>query len=121
MSDANKILFVCSQSPGQGNLAREALDACFATAAFEQTVSVYFYGDAVWQLLKGQGNNPSTGKNISQSWQAAELYDITGLYVCQQSAAQRGLTSQDLIDSVTLIPTAQAQALMASQHSILSF
>ena len=115
------ILVVCSQAPSRGNLAREALDAAFAVAAFEQSVSIYFSGEGVWQLLATQQTNLTTGKAINSSWKAASLYDIVNLYVSSEELAKRNINTDELIEGISVINAKDVNDIMTDQDLVLSF
>ncbi|MFT4997984.1 MAG: tRNA 2-thiouridine synthesizing protein C [Chitinophagales bacterium] len=116
-----KILVVCSQPPAKGNLAREALDAAFAIAAFEQSVTVYFSGESIWQLLAAEQTNLTTGKAINSSWKAASLYEIDELYVTAEELAKRCINAEELIEGISIISAKKVNAIMNAQDLVLSF
>ena len=120
MATTKQVFMVCSAHPQQGYLAREALDATFAFAAFEQKVSVLFSGAGVWQVAKKALANPLTNKTISQSWQAAELYDIDKLYVNAADLAQHNLTADDLLPSIDVLSHEDVSQVMATADAIVS-
>jgi tRNA 2-thiouridine synthesizing protein C len=120
-TQTKKILVVCSQAPSKGNLAREALDAAFAVAAFEQSVCIYFSGEGVWQLLAAQQTNLTTGKAINSSWKAASLYDIVKLYVSDEELAKRNINADELIEGISVINANDVSDIMTDQDLVLSF
>jgi tRNA 2-thiouridine synthesizing protein C len=120
-TQTKKILVVCSQAPSRGNLAREALDTAFAVAAFEQSVSVYFSGEGVWQLLAAEQTNLITGKAINSSWQAASLYEINKLYVTAEELAKRQINADELIEGISVISAKDINNIMTNQDLVLSF
>jgi tRNA 2-thiouridine synthesizing protein C len=91
------------------------------SAAFDQDVSLVFIDDGVWQLKKGQQTKGIETKNFSPTYRALEDYDVEKLYVEQESLAARGLSEEDLIVDVTVLPAAELGALMAEQDVVLSF
>jgi tRNA 2-thiouridine synthesizing protein C len=121
MTQTKNILVVCSQAPSKGNLAREALDAAFAVAAFEQSVCIYFSGEGVWQLLATQQKNLTTGKAINSSWKAASLYDIVNLYVSGEELAKRNINADELIEGISVINAKDVNDIMTKQDLVLSF
>ena len=114
-------LAICSYSPGQQLMAREALDAILATAVFNQSVRVFFCGDGVWQLLPGQGDYSGSEKPLSQSLGALPLYDVEAVYADASSLEERGLSHADLLPMVEVIDTAKARALLRGCAGIMSF
>lgn len=90
-------LFVMQSASFQGTKIQEVLDQVLITAAFDQQVSLLFIDDAVYQLLKNQDCLQICGKDISAIYLSLDLYDIKQIYVEQESLAQRGLSSDQLI------------------------
>jgi tRNA 2-thiouridine synthesizing protein C len=116
-----KILFLQRRSPYGTAFAKEALDAILMASAFDQSVSLAFTDDGVWQLKKQQEPHELGFKNFSLTFKALELYDIKQIYVEQSALEQRGLTIADLMITVTVLPTAQFSQLLQQQEVILSF
>jgi len=92
-----KILFVMRSAPYQGCYLQEKLDIILTTAAFDQSVSLLFVDDGVFQLKHGQQPEVQQYKNTASIFKALEIYDIDELYVETESLQERGLKSADLI------------------------
>jgi tRNA 2-thiouridine synthesizing protein C len=60
-------------------------------------------------------------KNFSPTYRALEGYDIEKLYVEKESLEARGLTEDDLLVDVQVLPSAELAALMAEQDVVISF
>ncbi len=118
---AKKFMFVNRTAPYGTVYALESLEVVLITAAFDQDVSLVFVEDGVWQLKKGQQTKGIETKNFSPTYRALEGYDVEKLYVEQESLAARGLTEDDLIVDVNVLPSAELGALMAEQDVVLSF
>ncbi|MFO1396033.1 MAG: sulfurtransferase complex subunit TusC [Burkholderiales bacterium] len=118
---AKKFMFVNRTAPYGTVYALESLEVVLITAAFDQDVSLVFIDDGVWQLKKGQQTKGIEAKNFSPTYRALEGYDVEKLYVEQESLAARGLTEDDLIVDVNVLPSAELGALMAEQDVVLSF
>ncbi len=116
-----KFMFVNRTAPYGTVYALESLEVVLITAAFDQDVSLVFIDDGVWQLKKGQQTKGIEAKNFSPTYRALEGYDVEKLYVEQESLAARGLTEDDLIVDVNVLPSAELGALMAEQDVVLSF
>ena len=56
-----------------------------------------------------------------KSYCALDGYDIEKLYVDQASMDARGLTEDDLIVDVTVLPVVEMANLMAEQDVVISF
>ena len=116
-----KFMFVNRTAPYGTVYALVSLEVVLITAAFDQDVSLVFIDDGVWQLKKGQQTKGIETKNFSPTYRALEDYDVEKLYVEQESLAARGLSEEDLIVDVTVLPAAELGALMAEQDVVLSF
>lgn len=113
-----KYLFVMRHLPHVSSHVQETLDQMLTTAAFDQTVSVLFVDDGVLQLKTGQNPQPMGVKNTAAIFQVLALYEINDLYVEAESLFYRGLTVDELILPVQVIPRAEVNALM-QRHAIV--
>ena len=116
-----KFLYVNRKAPHGTIYALESLEVVLIGAAFEQEISLAFVGDGVYQLAKGQDTKSLGVKNFSPTYRALEDYDVTQLYVEQESLQARGLGEDDLIVPVEVVSTQRMAEIMESQDVILSF
>lgn len=116
------ILFISRHAPYGSSLARDALDALLASAAYDQQLSLLFMDDGVLQLLSGQHSEAIQQKNFANVLPVLELYEIDKMYVHQESLLQRGIESRDLMNlSFTLLTSEKISELMSAHQQILSF
>ncbi len=130
-----KFLYVNRKAPYGTIYAQEALEVVLIGAAFDQDVSLAFLDDGVFQLTKGQDTKETGLKNFSPTFRALGDYEVTRLYVEQESLDERGLTLDDLQDiqyededddyaekpSIIVVSRARMGEVMADQDVILSF
>jgi len=135
MSTEKKFLYVNRKAPYGTVYAWEALEVVLIGAAFEQDVSVLFMDDGVFQLVKGQDTTGSDMKNFSPTYAALGDYEVTKIYIDEQSLNERGLTLDDLQhlvwededddwaekDSIKLVSRAEIADLMDDSDVLLSF
>ena len=137
MSDdeVKKFLYVNRKAPYGTIYAQESLEVVLIGAAFDQDVAMAFLDDGVFQLTKGQDTKGTGLKNFSPTYRALGDYEVTKLYVEQESLDERGLTLDDLQDiqyededddyaekpSIIVVSRDQMADLMAEQDVILSF
>ena len=121
MSTIKKFLFVNRKAPYGTVYALESLEVVLIGAAFEQDVSLAFMDDGVYQLKKGHQTKGIGMKGFEKTYGALEDYDVTKLYVDQESMAARGLTPDDLCVPVEMMPRADLGKLMEEQDVVLSF
>ncbi len=118
---AKKFMFVNRTAPYGSAYALESLEVVLISAAFDQDVSLVFVEDGVWQLKKGQQTKGIETKNFSPTYRALEGYDVEKLYVERESMVERGLSEEDLIVDVKVLPAAELGKLMDEQDVVLSF
>jgi len=137
MSEENvkKFLYVNRKAPYGTIFAQEALEVVLIGAAFDQDVSLAFLDDGVYQLTKGQDTKETGLKNFSPTFRALGDYEVTKLYVEQESLDERGLTLDDLQDiqyededddyaekpSIIVVSRTEMADVMAGQDVVLSF
>ena len=135
MSETKKFLYVNRKAPYGTIYALESLEVVLIGAAFEQDVSLAFLDDGVFQLTKGQNTDGIGVKNFSPTFRALGDYDVTKLYVEQESLDERGLSESDLQEimyededddwaekpSIRIVSRAEMTEIMSDQDVVLSF
>ncbi len=128
-------MYINRRAPHGTIYAWESLEVVLIGAAFDQDVSLAFMDDGVYQLLKGQDTSGIETKNFSPTYSALGDYDVTKLYVEQESLEERGLTLEDLMDlkwedededwaekdSIRLVSRDELSAILDQQDVIFSF
>lgn len=130
-----KFMYVNRRAPYGTIYALESLEVVLIGAAFEQDVSLAFLDDGVYQLLKGQNTTGIGMKNFSPTYRALGDYEITKLYVEQESLDERGLNPADLMEityedenedfakkpSLRIVGRSELTEIMAQQDVLLNF
>ncbi|MEJ2394880.1 MAG: sulfurtransferase complex subunit TusC [Candidatus Thiodiazotropha sp.] len=130
-----KFMYLNRRAPYGTIYAWESLEVVLIGAAFDQDVSLAFLDDGVYQLVKGQDTADVGMKNFSPTYQALGDYDVTKLYVEQESLEERGLTLDDLMpltyededddwaekESIRLVSRAELADIMDEQDVLFSF
>ncbi|MHC8313997.1 sulfurtransferase complex subunit TusC [Pseudomonas sp. GT1P32] len=106
------LLIISRQAPWSGPSAREALDIVLAGGAFDLPIGLLFLDDGVFQLAPKQDAKALQQKDLSANLQALPMFGVEDLFVCGDSAAERGLAP----DSLSL---EDAQVLAASEITTL--
>ena len=128
-------MFVNRKAPYGTSYALESLEVVLISAAFDQDVSLAFLDDGVYQITKGQDTTGILQKNFSNAYKALGDYDISKLYVEEESLTERGLTKDDLMDlvwedededyaekpSIIMVNRQQMAVVMSEQEVTLSF
>jgi tRNA 2-thiouridine synthesizing protein C len=107
-----RFLFVLKKPAHSGGQVQEILDIILTTAAFDQSVSLLLVNDAVFHLKNGQYAQLQGLKDISAMFKALEIYDVTQIYVEQESLQERGLNAMDLYLPVKTVARHQIASLL---------
>ena len=112
-------LFVMRHLPHISAHVQETLDQMLTAAVFDQSVSVLFADDGVFQIKQGQ-IPAMTLKNTAAMLLALEMYDIKKLYVEAESLSERGLTANDLMMKMELISRADVGEMIKRHDVVIS-
>ncbi|MDX2289459.1 MAG: sulfurtransferase complex subunit TusC [Hyphomicrobiaceae bacterium] len=135
MSDAKKFLYVNRRAPYGSIYALESLEVVLIGAAFDQSVSLAFLDDGVFQLAKGQDTKGLGIKNFSATFRALGDYGVTRFFVEKESLDARGLSVADLMPityedendgyaekpSIIVVSRMEMAEVMRDQDVVLSF
>ncbi|MFT5219501.1 MAG: tRNA 2-thiouridine synthesizing protein C [Planctomycetota bacterium] len=135
MSVIKKFLYINRKPPHGTIYALESLEVVLIGAAFEQDVSLAFIDDGVFQLMKNQDTSGIGTKNFSPTYRALGDYDVSKIYVEQESLTLRGLTKEDLMplvyededddwaekDSIHIVSSAEMADIIEQQDVLLNF
>lgn len=116
-----KIGIINRQAPHGSSTAREALDLTLAISAFNESLSVFFIGDGVYQLLAKHQADLILQKDFQPMLQMLELYDVENIYVCQQSLSERNISVDQLVIKTILLNTEEINEYLQQQHQLMSF
>lgn len=115
-----RLTVVIRRTPYGSSLARAAVDAALANAAFEQPVDLLFIGDGILQLLAEQNSRVIGVKNIGRLLGSAPLYDIEAVYVDAAALARYQLTAPDLMLPVIPLDEAAIHELLCASNHLLA-
>jgi tRNA 2-thiouridine synthesizing protein C len=126
-----KFMYVNRKAPYGTIYALEVLEAVLISAAFEQHACIVFIDDGVYQIKKGQDTDAVNMKNFSKTYGiiAMEKEDadededmdmIWRIIVEQESIEARGLSADDFVIDVEVIPSAKLAVLMSEQEIVIS-
>ena len=130
-----KFLYVNRKAPHGSIYALEPLEVVLIGAAFEQDVALAFIDDGVYQLIKDQDTTGIGTKNFSPTYRALGDYDISKIYVEQESLEMRGLSEDDLMpltyededddwaekSSIHVVSSAELADIIEDQDVLLNF
>ena len=115
-----KFMFVNAKAPYGTVYALEVLESVLISAAFDQDVHLAFIDDGVYQLVTDQDPSAIEIKNHSKTYKALEMYDIEKLFVCKESMEERGLSTDDLLVDVEVLPRQEMGKLMADMDIVFN-
>jgi len=103
------------------------LEAMLAGSVFGERFSAVFIDDGVFQLMSNQNSSELDIKQYTKAFQALPDFEISTLFVEQESLEARGLTSADLMEivddsgvsAITLVSTETLANLMNRQDVIV--
>ncbi len=107
--------------PHGNTQGRESLDLTLAMSAFNESLSLFFIGDGIYQLLAGHNPAESLQKHYQPLFKMLELYDVENIYVCKHSLLKRAITAEQLMIEVTVMDSNQLKSQLALQDQLLSF
>ncbi len=124
-----QIMFVNRKAPYGTSYGAEALDAILAASAFQQKIVAVFMDDGVYQLKQGQSSSVLEMKNYSKTFSALWDFDVSDLYVEDESLKERNLSANDIIavlrddgtSVISIVSSEQLSDIMERQDIILEF
>ena len=123
MNPANgkSLLVVVRRPPYSDSLARAALDAALAAAAFDQPVDLLFLGDGVLQLLPQQDPAAVGRKSVARLLASLPLYGIEQVSVDATAVARYRFDPVDSPVPAVTLDTAAIRALLQQHDNLLGF
>lgn len=131
MSESNKVMITVRKAPHGSIYVQEAIEVMFIVASYGMDLSVVFLDDGVLALKDGQDTSELGIKGFMASLGALTDFEVTNVYVDEQSLADRNLSNDDLVyigeDEDTeepvkaqVISSERIGKMMAEQDSIMS-
>ncbi|MCJ8206928.1 sulfurtransferase complex subunit TusC [Pseudomonas sp. RGM2987] len=118
---AKSLLLISRQAPWSGPGAREALDIVLAGGAFDLPIGLLFLDDGVFQLLAGQNAKALQQKDLSANLQALPMFGVEDLFVCADSARERGVATDTLaLDAIKVLSAAHITQLIDRYDQVIT-
>lgn len=99
----------------------EGFRTIMGVAVFEMDISVVFMDDGVYALLAGQDPGKFDMKPLGDGFPMLRDFDVSKFYVHDESLAERGLTTQDLVMEVEVVSGAQIAGILEQAGKVLPF
>ena len=127
-----KVMVTVRKAPHGSIYVQESIEVMFIFATYDMDLSVVFLDDGVLALHPGQDTRGLGIKGFMASLGALVDWEVTKVYVDRQSLKDRNIPEDAIItigkDEETDAPirprvldSAEIAAMMAAQHSIVSF
>lgn len=118
---AKSLLIISRQAPWSGPSAREALDIVLAGGAFDLPIGLLFLDDGVLQLAARQDAKALQQKDLSANMQALPMFGVEDLFVCADSAAERGLDPSALaLEEAQVLAADEITALIDRYDQVIT-
>ncbi|MGN8277112.1 sulfurtransferase complex subunit TusC [Pseudomonas sp. SMN5] len=118
---AKSLLLISRQAPWSGSGAREALDIVLAGGAFDLPIGLLFLDDGVFQLSANQNAKALQQKDLSANLQALPMFGVEALFVCADSAAERGVDTAALaLEEVQVLAAPGIVALIDRYDQVIT-
>lgn len=115
------LLIISRQAPWSGPSAREALDIVLAGGAFDLPIGLLFLDDGVFQLAPKQDAKALQQKDLSANLQALPMFGVEDLFVCADSAVERGLDTHGLsLDEAQVLTRDAVTALIDRYDQVIT-
>lgn len=117
-----RIAVVFTHGPHGTAAGREGLDALLAISALAEDIGVFFIADGVLLLLSQQQPAKILARDFVATFGVLSLYNIDKLYLCADSARERGLKGGTywMLDTAWL-SAADWRRHVASYDTVLTF
>jgi tRNA 2-thiouridine synthesizing protein C len=114
-------LWIFRQSPYQGALAKDGLEAALAAGAFEQNLAILYESDGVWQLVQEQSAQLIERKSHYKMTQALTLFGVDALFVRQSALIDRNILPEQLMPGVQCLDASGCKALLSQARHLVCF
>jgi len=125
-----KCLFIFRNTPYRNSKAQEGIDAAMAASVFDQSITVLFMDEGVWQLHNHQqsrgikleiAHEKVERKNIAAQLESFPLYGIKEIYVDGRALKKFALPKKELILNPALANDKKIRSLIASHDVVLTY
>jgi tRNA 2-thiouridine synthesizing protein C len=99
----------------------EGFRTMMGIAVFEMDISVVFMDDGVYALLANQDPGQLDMKPLGDAFPMLRDFDVEKFYVHDESLAERGLTTKDLVMEVEVVSGAQIAEILEQAGKVLPF
>ena len=117
----NTVAIVMRKAPYGSVYTAEGFRTIMGVAVFEMDISVIFLDDGVYTLIKEQNPEKLDMKPLGNGFPMLREFDVEKFYVHDESLAERGLTSDDLVMDAEAVNGAQIAQILETAGKVLPF
>jgi tRNA 2-thiouridine synthesizing protein C len=118
---SNQVAVLMRKAPYGSVYTAEGFRSIMGIGVFEMDVSVIFVDDGVYALVKGQDPSALDMKSLGDGFPMLPEFEVSKFYVHDQSLAERGLTTADLVMDVEVVDRDAVARLLAESGTVLPF
>ena len=113
---------ILMRKPPYGSVyTAEGFRTIMGLAVFELDISAVFVDDGVYALLKDQNPLKLDMKPLGDGFPMLADFDVEKFYVHDESLAERGLSTDDLVMDVEIVNSAQIAQILETASKVLPF
>ena len=117
----DSVAILMRKAPYGSVYTAEGFRTMMGIAVFEMDISVVFMDDGVYALLAGQDPGQLDMKPLGDGFPMLRDFDVEKFYVHDESLAERGLTTEDLVMEVEVVNGAQIAEILDQAGKVLPF
>lgn len=117
----DKVAILMRKPPYGSVYTAEGFRTIMGVAVFELDISVVFIDDGVYALLKDQDPSKLDMKPLGDGFPMLPEFDVEKFYVHDESLAERGLSTEDLVMDVEVVNGAQIAQILETAGKVLPF
>ena len=116
---SNLVAVLMRKAPYGSVYTAEGFRSIMGVGVFEMDVRVIFVDDGVYALVKGQDPTGLDMKSLGDGFPMLPDFGITKFYVHDQSLAERGLTTDDLVIDVEVVDGDRVAHLLTESGTVI--
>ena len=117
----SQVAILMRKAPYGSVYTAEGFRTIMGLAVFELDISVVFVDDGVYALIKDQSPLKLDMKPLGDGFPMLTEFDVKKFYVHDESLAERGLTTDDLVMEVEVVSGAQIAQILETAGKVLPF
>jgi tRNA 2-thiouridine synthesizing protein C len=117
----NKVAVLLRKAPYGSVYTAEALRTIMGIAVFEMDICVVFMDDGIYAIVKNQNPAKLDMKALGDGFPMLKDFNVSKFVVHDESLAERGLSTNDLVLEVELANSTQISEILSTYAKVLPF